>query len=262
LFVQHNAYWIPQGYPNEGKVMIFNNQLKNYGLTYSSVDIITLPYDNFGNLIPKSDSTFGPDTLFWSYQDKYNFYSNVMANGQMLKSGHVLVNEGQSGRIFEIDEHKNVIWQYINPVGKDNTVYAQGQNAKNNYVYKAEIIYPDHPGLIGRTLIPGESVEKNPLPLPNVCNNVTGINFTEKPVVSIYPNPFSNGISLSINEDLPNASIEIFDIFGRKVFSEQKNLMKSETYNIKLNLENGIYFINIIDTFTNEIIVKTKIIKV
>ena len=55
--------------------------------------------------------------------------------------------------------------------------------------------------------------------------------------------------------------MEIFDVFGRNVFVEQKNLIPSETYNIKLDLANGIYFISIVDRSTNEIIVKTKLIK-
>ncbi|MBK7638780.1 MAG: aryl-sulfate sulfotransferase [Bacteroidetes bacterium] len=261
LYFQHNAYWIPEGYPFAGEIMVFNNQRLINGKKYSSVDILKLPYDSNYNFIQKPNKTFGPDTLSWVYADTATFYSNVMANAQMLKSGHVLVNEGQPGRIFELDENKNVIWQYINPVGKDNTVYAQGQNPINNYVYKAEIIYPEHPGLAGRTLLPGESVERNPLPLPSVCNTISGINFTDKPNVSIYPNPFNNAISLSINKNVPNASMEIFDVFGRNVFVEQKNLIPSETYNIRLDLANGIYFISIVDRSTNEIIVKTKLIK-
>jgi hypothetical protein len=261
LYFQHNAYWIPEGYPFAGEVMVFNNQRIVNSKKYSSVDILKLPYDSNYNFIKKPNGTFGPDTLSWGYADSATFYSNVMANAQMLKSGHVLVNEGQPGRIFELDENKNVIWQYINPVGKDNTVYAQGQNPINNYVYKAEIIYPDHPGLIGRTLIPGESVEKNPLPLPSVCNNVTGLNFTEKQHISIYPNPFSNSISFSINENLPNASIEIFDIYGRLVFSNHINLKAFQLNHLNLEFENGFYFLNIKDNNFGKIVFKSKILK-
>ena len=39
FFGQHHATWIPQGYPNAGKIMVFNNGLNRSG-NYSSVDMI------------------------------------------------------------------------------------------------------------------------------------------------------------------------------------------------------------------------------
>lgn len=261
LFVQHNAYWIPKGYPYEGKVMIFNNQRKEFGLVFSSVDIITLPQDSIGNFILKSDSTFGPDTLDWSYYSRSNFYSNVMSNGQMLKSGHVLVNEGEPGRIFEIDEHKNTIWQYINPVGKDNKVFTQGSNPLNNFVYKAEIIYPDHPGLVNRILIPGNPIEKKPLPIPSICENITGINNHTMGKILVSPNPFNEFLKFKTEKNLSNVVIEIFDIYGRLIYNKQIALLVGETDILKLEIPTGMYFLSIKDQINGKIFYVNKIFK-
>lgn len=261
LYFQHNAYWIPEGYPFAGQVMLFNNQRIVNSKKYSSVDILTLPYDSNYNFIQKADNTFGPDSLSWVYADSATFYSNVMASGQMLRSGHVLVNEGQPGRIFELDENKNVIWQYINPVGKDNTVFSQGQNPINNYVYKAEIIYPDHPGLSGRTLIPGESVERNPLPLPSICNNVTSINNTSMENISIFPNPFNEFFSISLDKNIPDAGIMVYDVFGKLVYEKQLNIAINQNYSLQIDIPKGIYFINLIDNSNNNFTYKYKIVK-
>ena len=53
LYFQHNAYWIPEGYPFAGEIMVFNNQRLINGKKYSSVDILKLPYDSNYNFIQK-----------------------------------------------------------------------------------------------------------------------------------------------------------------------------------------------------------------
>ena len=67
LFAQHDAHWIEPGLPGEGNILIFNNGRFRPGGNYSTIDEIVPPVDQNGNYTLNPDSTYGPDTLFWSY---------------------------------------------------------------------------------------------------------------------------------------------------------------------------------------------------
>ena len=74
-----------------------------------------------------------------------------------------------------------------------------------------------------------------------------GINeATEKILFSIYPNPSSGNFIITSTEAFANGTLEVLNILGEKVFSE--NVFNSSE--LKINLENmnaGIYFLKIFD---------------
>jgi len=86
LFQQHDAQWIPKGYPGEGNILVFNNGLnrsssveerrarggrlqggRTRGESYSSVDEIIPPMDDTGNYILGKGKAYGPEKLTWTY---------------------------------------------------------------------------------------------------------------------------------------------------------------------------------------------------
>ena len=74
LFQQHDAHWIPNGYPGAGNVLIFTNGLDR---GFSSVEEIVLPVDVRGSYQMATDHTYGPSEPVWCYAspDKAHFYS-------------------------------------------------------------------------------------------------------------------------------------------------------------------------------------------
>ena len=61
LFLQHHTHWIPLNYPDEGKIILFNNQagtLENEN--YSTVNIVDLPVDENGFYTYNGDA-YGPE---------------------------------------------------------------------------------------------------------------------------------------------------------------------------------------------------------
>ena len=65
---------------------------------------------------------------------------------------------------------------------------------------------------------------------------------TEPALVSIYPNPASGNVSIKLDESILNASIDIYDISGRIVYSRgniNNNLLQVS------NLKSGLYFVNV-----------------
>jgi hypothetical protein len=55
--------------------------------------------------------------IAWKYQDAIlaNFFSPRISNAQRLPNGNTLIDEGTFGRIFEVTQEGDVVWEYVNP---------------------------------------------------------------------------------------------------------------------------------------------------
>ncbi|MFK7782002.1 M14 family zinc carboxypeptidase [Psychroserpens sp.] len=77
--------------------------------------------------------------------------------------------------------------------------------------------------------------------------------------VSIYPNPFSNSITIKMpNTGISKIGIELYDISGRTIFNYSNINIDNGTYNLQ-NIENltrGTYFLKITDNESNGSVVK------
>lgn len=70
--------------------------------------------------------------------------------------------------------------------------------------------------------------------------------FNTNSVLSIFPNPSEGILTFKIPTAIQNAKVKIFSIDGKQVFSEEKNLETTSTYNLK-HLNSGLYFVTISD---------------
>lgn len=149
LFMQHDAQWIPDGYPGAGNILIFNNwgnQLEgNFSRTdeipgtgetllfnsgvnrperiYSSVDEIQPPITITGNYRYDTGVAYKPDLPIWKYTDGPSFFSTVLSGAQRLENGNTLICEGSTGRIFEVTSEQQKIWEYSNPYGVQKSIF-------------------------------------------------------------------------------------------------------------------------------------------
>jgi outer membrane protein assembly factor BamB len=59
----------------------------------------------------------------WEYTSeiKKTFHSRYISSAQRLPNGNTLICEGSKGRLFEVTPEKDVVWDYINPHGTENT---------------------------------------------------------------------------------------------------------------------------------------------
>jgi len=175
LFDQHDAQWIPEGYPGAGNILIFNNGL-NRG--YSSLEEITPPMDEKGNYIIATDNPFGPEAPVWDYtaEDRNEFYSSEISGAHRLPNGNTLVCAGVLGVFFEVDPEGKTVWKYVNPVVRGG-ILAQGEtpgkDSRGHYwnaVFKVHRYPVDYPGLAGKDLSPLSVVE-----LPEELKGKTGL---------------------------------------------------------------------------------------
>jgi hypothetical protein len=60
-------------------------------------------------------------TEVFSGSANYPFYTKIMGAQQLLNNGHLLITDSIHGRAFELDQQKQVVWEYTNVVD-DSTV--------------------------------------------------------------------------------------------------------------------------------------------
>ncbi len=153
LFSQHDARWIPDGYPGAGNLMVFNNRSRRSRKRYSSVLEIQPPLDAEGRYTRGPDGRFGPEKPAWEYSapDKSSFFADFISGAQRLANGNTLISSGPQGRIFEVDPKGRIVWEYQNPYSGDAPNPAGDPPFS---LFRATLIPPDHPGLAGRLLEP------------------------------------------------------------------------------------------------------------
>ena len=226
---QHDAHWIPEGFPDEGKIMIFNNGQQR---GYSSIDIIIPPLDtnNFNNYSLNNNSTYNPQSLFWSYSDSVNFFSPKISGAQQLANGNILICSGNQGRIFEIEYHTDsVVWDYISPVSSSGPII-QEIPASGNNVFRAHKFSPSYLGLNNLVLTPSTAIEINPL--PSSCQ--------------IYINDCTDSLASIISQS--GNDITATTIGGTSPYYYQWNT--GETTQVITPIANGYYWVIIEDSNT------------
>ena len=114
LFVQHDAEWIPSGYPGEGNILVFNNGQGRSDGNYSSVDEIVPPVDDAGVYSLTTGSAYEPTVPTWSYTaaTPTDFYATNISGAQRLFNGNTLICDGPNGDFFEVTSDKETVWSY------------------------------------------------------------------------------------------------------------------------------------------------------
>jgi hypothetical protein len=163
LSYQHNVQWIAEGLPGAGNILVFNNGWNRAsGASYSSVM----------ELKPRG---YGVAQTVWTYvaNPTSRFFSAIVSGAQRLANGNTLIDEGTTGRIFEVNRNRRIVWQYVNPDTMTGPV-KQGvapplvdikglngtPNVHSNLTFRALRYAPSYAGLAGKTLTPQGTIEK------------------------------------------------------------------------------------------------------
>ena len=188
LFAQHDIKWIPKGYPGEGQLMVYNNDIPHPDSklpsmwaamgdmkspvmdmsvgdvgNYSAVYVWSPEVDGDGNYIIGESEAFGPVDPDWSYTspDLYSFYSAFISGAQRLKNGHTLITEGMRGRVFEIDSNGDIVWEYWTPYKFDYSLPdgspAQPTGPFLYALFRSTLYTNDYPAFNGKEIKPLES---------------------------------------------------------------------------------------------------------
>lgn len=108
--------WIRQHDPDflsDGTISVFNN---NSDDTESGTIL-------GGSSIVRVDPGSGAVSVRYGAAPDQHMYTNSRGKHQTLENGNVLVTETQAGRIFEIDDRGDVVWEFINRFDEDNVAF-------------------------------------------------------------------------------------------------------------------------------------------
>ena len=240
LFGQHNAYWIQEGYPDAGKIMIFNNGRNRSPVEYTSVLKIDPEISN-GLYQFSDDGTYSPEEVSWEYKasPEDSFFSRFISGAQQLPNGHVLITDGAHGRFFEINEQKETVWEYINPI-TINGPARQGASLLNpagdgiNTVFRSTKYSSSYQAFVAKDLIPQGFIEIDETET-NPCFIV--LSAEPSPEFEIFPNPSSELLHVRYFQGL----YAIYDVEGREKLRGELN-QGNEIINLT-QLNDGVFIL-------------------
>lgn len=238
LFGQHDPKWIPTGYPDEGKITVFNNGDQRPG-DWSSIHIIDSEMNSDGSY-NLSDGSFLPTDYHWSWNGDVQgeTMSGPIESGVNIQpNGNFLICEFW-GRFSEVTPDGEVVWVYRNPVG--DPILQQGEFGFKD-VFRAERYPTTYAAFDGKDLSPGGLIEGNNLNSEN-CNIFISLNnpssLNNQNTISFHPNPVDNYLSIIV-DNIYNEGIqwEIVSMSGQP-------MMSGNEINISIdNLNPGLYFL-------------------
>jgi hypothetical protein len=164
FFHQHDARLI-QSPAGSVEVSVFNNGYFSPNGEFSYAQRVELPLDMMNmHAMPAEGVAFLPEQLQWSYPAEPDslFFSRNISGYTRYQSDHNLISIGTKGRLVDVNDDMEVLWEYVVPTNWNGEPFEQGASPIGNDVFRAEFIPTSHPGLEGRDLEPGNPIELNP----------------------------------------------------------------------------------------------------
>ncbi len=125
-----------------GNILVFDNGRYYVANPDGSSAVFPPDFSRILEIDPKTEETV------WEYRadNPVDFYSTYISSAQRLHNGNTLIDEGATGRLFEVTPNKEIVWEYINPF------YTNSGNrfGKLNAVFRAHRYPFNYPGLAGK----------------------------------------------------------------------------------------------------------------
>ncbi|WP_347989054.1 arylsulfotransferase family protein [Methylomonas sp. AM2-LC] len=134
---QHDAHLIPENLPGAGNLLIFDNQ----GI--AGFPIAELPFTGGSRVLEINPVT---NEIVWQYTGldsggpSWSFRSTHISAARRLPNGNTFIDEGQSGRLFQVTPDGEIVWEYINPYARIGKDPINGRTMRNNQIYRGQPI--------------------------------------------------------------------------------------------------------------------------
>lgn len=125
---QHNCEMLPNG-----NITFFANGMNN---------LVQPLYSRAVELDP------GSREVVWQFKDprQWTFFSPVMGSVQRLENGNTLICEALSGRVLEVTQEGEIVWDYVAPMHHYNEIFDSDSNA----MFRAYRHASESPEIAGR----------------------------------------------------------------------------------------------------------------
>lgn len=268
LNVTHDAHWIPEGSPNAGRIVGFNNKGVASPST-STIDYVTPPLNGY-NYDRTPGQAYAPATF--TDRDTCQGYSSNMGNSQQLPNGNVLICIATSGKVYEINSAGTTLWSqtfqgsipqafkydscYIfntppaipTITGNANTLTSSSATTYQWYL-NGQII-PGATSITYNPIVSGVYVVRITDAIGCVYQYSKGFKYTKpngiadidlSKEIEVYPNPTSDELNIKESNLLGNQfEISIFNMEGKLICQKQNSYQISVS-----NLNQGIYMLRI-----------------
>ena len=118
--------WIPEGYPGEGNLILFNNNYTNN----SAVFEIVTPLNDDGTYAISEGQPYGPEEPIWLHTG--NFHTQMQGGAFRLPNGNTIVTDCDDATIFEVTHDHEEVWSYDH--GGGQVFIARAQKYELNYL--------------------------------------------------------------------------------------------------------------------------------
>lgn len=118
-----------------GEVAVLGNSMHAPGMERGHSEVLVIS--------PKTSE------ITWQFTERAinEFYTSSLGSLQRLSNGNILITESDQGRVFEVTEAKEVVWEFINPIPSGASTSGQDGRLAGAYRYG-----PEYEGFKGRSL--------------------------------------------------------------------------------------------------------------
>ena len=132
---QHDAQIIPAGLPGAGNLLVFDNQGE---AGYPPVELQTTGGSRVLEIDPVGRQVVWQYTAEDSGQPSWGFRSTHISAARRLPNGNTFIDEGQSGRLFQVTRDGDIVWEYVNPYPRLGRDPVSGKATRNAQLYRAQ----------------------------------------------------------------------------------------------------------------------------
>jgi len=132
---QHDAHIIPQGLPGAGNLLVFDNQGE---AGYPPVKLNTQPGSRVLEIDPVKKEIVWQYTGVNSGGPSYSFFSSYISSARRLPNGNTLIDEGMTGRFFQVTAKGEIVWEYVSP-------YFSQPNPKDEFPTSSNTVFRAQP---------------------------------------------------------------------------------------------------------------------
>lgn len=239
LYGPHDAKWVNDGYLNDGKISVFNNGGDGTG-SFSSVHLIQPEMNGFNYTI--TSNTFAPDNFDFSWNGDAitpTIFASKKCGAISLPQGGFMICETSTGRFIEINENKDVVWQYRSPLTEFGIASQFSDiNGINNTMFRATKYPSNFVGFIGKDLTPLGIIE-NSNSISDDC--VLDLTVKSEEPTMIIINPVVNG-QIEFTKSIVTQKVQLLNLAGELIF--QWNSVDEKILNLPI-ISKGVYILSI-----------------
>ncbi|MEC4748445.1 arylsulfotransferase family protein [Methylomicrobium sp. Wu6] len=135
ISAQHDAHIIPEGLSGAGNILVFDNQ------GVAGYPPAAVPRTG-GSRVLEIDPV--KNEIVWQYSGEssggpaWSFRSTHISAARRLPNGNTFIDEGQSGRLFQVTTDGDIVWEYVNPYSKAGKDALTGKETANHQLYRGQ----------------------------------------------------------------------------------------------------------------------------